>query len=147
MAIYPVNDEERVARIGELLDTDLDTVITLTNVDGEGTSYCMYTHINISGSTVPGIDCMYEHLSVAFGIGVVTGKGHLTHMSLPPTQTRPLRSIHSRVPLRIVLPSLTMWTSPLVLVPTYSGNWPTLHLTPPTRTFCYASPLPQTKER
>ncbi len=35
VAIYPVNDEERVARIGELLDTDLDTVVTLTNVDGE----------------------------------------------------------------------------------------------------------------
>ncbi len=35
VAIYPVNDAESVTRIGELLNTDLDTVVTLTNVDGE----------------------------------------------------------------------------------------------------------------
>ena len=35
MAIYPVNDPRLVERIGELLETDLDTIITLTNVDGK----------------------------------------------------------------------------------------------------------------
>ena len=35
VAIFPVNDPQLVARIGELLQADLDTVISLTNVDGE----------------------------------------------------------------------------------------------------------------
>lgn len=40
VAIYPVNDAESVTRIGELLNTDLDTVVTLTNVDGEAPVVC-----------------------------------------------------------------------------------------------------------
>lgn len=35
VALYPVNDQELVNRLGELLDVDLDTVISLVNVDGE----------------------------------------------------------------------------------------------------------------
>ena len=35
VAIFPINDSERVERIGELLGTNLDTIITLTNVDGK----------------------------------------------------------------------------------------------------------------
>ena len=35
VAIFPVNNAKSVERIGELLDTDLDTVFTLTNVDGK----------------------------------------------------------------------------------------------------------------
>ncbi len=35
VAIFPVNNAERVERIGELLAADLDTVISLTNVDGK----------------------------------------------------------------------------------------------------------------
>jgi hypothetical protein len=34
LAVYPINDEELVKKIGELLNVDLDTVITLTNTDG-----------------------------------------------------------------------------------------------------------------
>ena len=35
VAVFPVNNPTLVERVGELLDTDLDTVITLTNVDGK----------------------------------------------------------------------------------------------------------------
>jgi len=35
VALYPVNDQDMVNRLGELLDVDLDTVITLVNVDGK----------------------------------------------------------------------------------------------------------------
>lgn len=35
MAIFPTNDSRMVERIGELLGADLDTVFSLTNVDGE----------------------------------------------------------------------------------------------------------------
>ena len=38
VAIFPSNDPQLVNRIGELLDVDLDTVFTLTNVDGEYSS-------------------------------------------------------------------------------------------------------------
>lgn len=34
-AVYPTNDSRIVEKIGELLDADLDTVFTLTNVDGK----------------------------------------------------------------------------------------------------------------
>ena len=34
VAIFPTNDPALVERIGSLLNTDLDTVFTLTNVDG-----------------------------------------------------------------------------------------------------------------
>lgn len=34
VAIFPQNNLQLVKRIGELLETDLDTVITLTNMDG-----------------------------------------------------------------------------------------------------------------
>lgn len=34
LAILPQNDKELVNKIGELLDTDLDTIFSLTNVDG-----------------------------------------------------------------------------------------------------------------
>ncbi|XP_049858978.1 NADPH--cytochrome P450 reductase [Schistocerca gregaria] len=37
VAVYPMNDEALVNRIGELLVIDLDTVITLTNTDEEST--------------------------------------------------------------------------------------------------------------
>lgn len=33
VAIFPVNNPRLVERIGELLQTDLDAVITLTNID------------------------------------------------------------------------------------------------------------------
>ena len=33
VGVYPRNDEELVNRIGQLLDVDLDTIITLNNVD------------------------------------------------------------------------------------------------------------------
>jgi len=35
VAIFPVNDPKLVQRIGQLLETDLETVISLDNVDGE----------------------------------------------------------------------------------------------------------------
>lgn len=34
LAIYPINNEELVNKLGELLNVDLDTIITLTNTDG-----------------------------------------------------------------------------------------------------------------
>lgn len=34
LAVYPVNSEELVNKLGELLNVDLDTVIILTNTDG-----------------------------------------------------------------------------------------------------------------
>jgi len=35
VAVFPVNNPALVAKIGELLGTDLDTVVTLTNMDGK----------------------------------------------------------------------------------------------------------------
>lgn len=35
VAIFPVNDPQWVERMGQLLNTELDTPFTLTNVDGE----------------------------------------------------------------------------------------------------------------
>ena len=35
VAIFPINDPQCVEKIGELLETDLDTVFSLTNVDGK----------------------------------------------------------------------------------------------------------------
>ena len=37
VAVYPTNDSALVDRIGELLDVDLDEVISLVNVDGQHT--------------------------------------------------------------------------------------------------------------
>jgi sulfite reductase alpha subunit-like flavoprotein len=34
LAVYPINNEELVNKLGELLNIHLDTVITLTNTDG-----------------------------------------------------------------------------------------------------------------
>jgi len=34
VAIFPVNNSQLVQRIGELLNANLDTVFSLTNVDG-----------------------------------------------------------------------------------------------------------------
>jgi sulfite reductase alpha subunit-like flavoprotein len=34
LAVYPINNKELVNKLGELLNVDLDTVITLTNTDG-----------------------------------------------------------------------------------------------------------------
>ena len=39
MAIFPINDSQLVERIGELLETPLDTIFTLTNVDGTCVAY------------------------------------------------------------------------------------------------------------
>lgn len=33
--MYPANDSSLVNQIGEILDTDLDTVMSLNNLDGE----------------------------------------------------------------------------------------------------------------
>ena len=35
MAVYPSNDEALVNRVGELLNVDLEEVISLLNVDGQ----------------------------------------------------------------------------------------------------------------
>jgi len=35
LAVYPVNNEQLVNKIGEQCDTNLDTIFTLTNTDGE----------------------------------------------------------------------------------------------------------------
>lgn len=35
LAIYPVNSEELVVKLGQICGVDLDTVITLTNTDGK----------------------------------------------------------------------------------------------------------------
>lgn len=35
VAVYPVNDKETVEKLGKRLNVDLDTVFTLTNIDGE----------------------------------------------------------------------------------------------------------------
>lgn len=35
VAVYPVNDVSIVNRIGQILDADLDTVISLNNLDGQ----------------------------------------------------------------------------------------------------------------
>lgn len=34
MAVYPTNDPELVEKLGEILKVDLDTVISLNNMDG-----------------------------------------------------------------------------------------------------------------
>ena len=41
MAVYPVNESEIVEGIGKRLEIDLDTVFTLTNVDG------MFTFVSL----------------------------------------------------------------------------------------------------
>lgn len=38
VAIFPVNNPQLVNKIGELLETDLDTIITLKNIDGKSVS-------------------------------------------------------------------------------------------------------------
>jgi len=38
VAVYPVNDVDSVNAIGKRLNLDLDTVITLTNVDGNSSA-------------------------------------------------------------------------------------------------------------
>jgi len=43
LAVYPVNDEELVKKIGEQCGTDLDTIFTLTNTDGEFFIYLSFT--------------------------------------------------------------------------------------------------------
>ena len=52
VAIFPVNDPRLVERIGELLDTDLDMVFSLINVDGEwshiGCNYYMHACLPVS---------------------------------------------------------------------------------------------------
>lgn len=35
VAVYPANDSSLVNQIGEILGTDLDTVMSLNNLDGE----------------------------------------------------------------------------------------------------------------
>jgi sulfite reductase alpha subunit-like flavoprotein len=37
LAVYPINNEELVNKLGELLGVNLDTIITLTNTDGTKT--------------------------------------------------------------------------------------------------------------
>ncbi len=58
VAIYPVNDAERVARIGELLNTDLDTVVTLTNVDGELTNCYSTLNLLLSCTVGTALQCL-----------------------------------------------------------------------------------------
>ena len=41
VAVFPANEPRLVERLGELLDTPLDTVFTLTNVDGEIECVCV----------------------------------------------------------------------------------------------------------
>lgn len=43
VAIFPINNPQMVERIGKLLQTDLDTIITLTNLDGEPVSVKLLT--------------------------------------------------------------------------------------------------------
>lgn len=43
VAVYPVNDSEIVDAIGKRLNIDLDTIITLTNVDGMGWLLIIWT--------------------------------------------------------------------------------------------------------
>ena len=45
VAVYPVNESEIVEGIGKRLEIDVDTVFTLTNLDGE----------------VSPLDCMYKY--------------------------------------------------------------------------------------
>lgn len=42
VAIFPINNPQLVERIGELLQTDLDTIVTLTNVDRELVETCLH---------------------------------------------------------------------------------------------------------
>ena len=35
VAVYPINDPELVTKLGSLLGADLDTVVSLNNVDGK----------------------------------------------------------------------------------------------------------------
>ena len=39
VAIFPTNDGQMVEKIGKMLEADLDTVFSLTNVDGERESF------------------------------------------------------------------------------------------------------------
>lgn len=49
LAIFPSNDPQLVERIGELLDVDLNTVFSLTNIDGMSVlSDCTYMYIIVS---------------------------------------------------------------------------------------------------
>lgn len=52
LAIFPSNDPQLVERIGELLDVDLNTVFSLTNIDGMSVlailSVCTYMYILVS---------------------------------------------------------------------------------------------------
>lgn len=45
VAIFPINNPQMVERIGKLLQTDLDTIITLTNLDGEPVSVKLLTFL------------------------------------------------------------------------------------------------------
>ena len=38
VAVYPTNDPELVEKLGQMLQVDLDTVISLNNNDGESTA-------------------------------------------------------------------------------------------------------------
>ena len=59
LAIFPVNEPHLVSRIGELLKVDLDTVFTLTNIDGR----YMYVHMYICMYMYM-YTCMYVHVYV-----------------------------------------------------------------------------------
>lgn len=48
LAIFPINDPQLVEQIGDLLDVDLNTVITLTSIDGRPTLFSIAIRMYIS---------------------------------------------------------------------------------------------------
>lgn len=52
VAVYPANDASLVNQFGEILGTDLDTVMSLNNLDGE---YGSPMHISSSSSAVASV--------------------------------------------------------------------------------------------
>lgn len=47
MAVYPTNDSSIVNRLGEVLGVDLDTIISLNNLDGTTLTLTGVTHLSV----------------------------------------------------------------------------------------------------
>ena len=80
LAIFPSNDPELVEKIGELLDVDLNTVFSLTNIDGMSV---LATLLSVS-------TCLPACLSVCLSVCLYI----LVHISLPSLSTETASKKH-----------------------------------------------------
>lgn len=53
VAVYPANDSSLVNQIGEILGTDLDTIMSLNNLDGEYGSTPVHQQFSFSDGLCP----------------------------------------------------------------------------------------------